>query len=359
MENYNQQPLDFSEEMKFYTRRKKRRAIGWGIASPFLAALLIVIIAMFTASAPRVDTVTKYDGDNRYITFDTAEGCMLSAHRAGGTLAPENTLNAMENCMTAGYVVDVLEFDLHITKDGQLILLHDDTLNRTSNAEEIFGEKKCKPSDHTLVELKQLNMGEHFEDTEGNYPYRGLRGDAIPADLRVATLDEVIAYTESVRTDGSLNYIIEIKDGGDNGRCATDELYRIMEARGITNRTIIGTFQGEITKYMDEKYPTITRSASIAEVLDFYYAFIFNVDLNKKDYGFEVLQIPYKLFGLNLGFKSVIDYAHHYGIAVQYWTINDPQEIRELIERGADCIMTDDPATAHTILQEYKNKSVA
>lgn len=354
MDNQNMQPLDFSEEMKYYERRRKRRAIGLGIASPFLAALLIVIIAMFTASAPRVAPVTEYNGDNKYITFDTENGCMLSAHRAGGTLAPENTLNAMENCMTASYVVDVLEFDLHITKDGQLILLHDDTLNRTSDAEEIFGEKKCKPSNHTLQELKRLNMGENYEDINGNYPYRGLRGDDVPDDLRVATLAEVLDYTEGVRNDGSLHYIIEIKDGDDNGRKATDELYRIMVEKGILDRTVIGTFQGEITEYMDEKYPTITRSASIAEVLDFYYAFIFDIDLDKKAYGFEVLQIPYKLFGLNMGFKSIIDYAHHYGIAVQYWTINDPKEIRELIERGADCIMTDDPATAHEIIKEYK-----
>ena len=113
---------------------------------------------------------------NPYITNDVA---MVSAHRAGSILAPENTMNAFElgieeAAASGGYTVDIWEFDLHITKDEQLILLHDHTLDRTSNSAEVFGKKDARPEDYTLEELKQLNMGYNFE-RDGEYPFRGLR----------------------------------------------------------------------------------------------------------------------------------------------------------------------------------------
>lgn len=347
----NQQPLDFSKEMQYYSKRRKRRAIAWGIASPFIATLLIVIIAMLTAAAPRVAPVTDYNGGNKYITFQNRP--LVSAHRAGGALAPENTLKAFEKCLDAEYKVDILEFDLHITRDGEIILLHDHTLNRTSNAEEIFGEKKAKPTDYTLEQIRQLNMAENFETPDGKFPYRGLRGDDLPADLRIVTLEEVLEYTEDKRPDG-LSYIIEIKDGGDDGRLATDKLYKVLKQRNLLDKAIVGTFQGEITQYMDEKYPDFIRSSSINEVLDFYFCFLFDIDLSKKKLGYEVMQVPYKLAGINLGHKSVIDYAHKYGLAVQYWTINDEEDIRTLISRGADAIITDDPELADRIVRELR-----
>lgn len=329
-----------------YRARLAFKIIGITLAV-LIGILFILISPAFSGKLPRVDAVTSYSGDNPYITFD--EKCLVSAHRAGGALAPENTLKAFENCLTATeYTVDILEFDLHLTKDGQLILLHDDTLNRTSNATEVFGSKKVYAKDKTLAEIKTLNMGENFVDENGNSPYKGLRGNDIPSDCKAVTLDEVLDYTESMRSD--LNYIIEIKDGDDIGRKATDKLYQTIKERNLLNRVIIGTFQGEITKYMDEKYPDIIRSASIAEVLLTYYRFLFNVNLDKCNVGFEVLQVPHiPLF--DMGQKSFVDYCHHYGIAVQFWTINDYDEIKELVDSGADAIITDNPKTANKVIK--------
>ncbi|MEG2450362.1 MAG: glycerophosphodiester phosphodiesterase family protein, partial [Clostridia bacterium] len=67
---------------------------------------------------------------------------------------------------------------------------------------------------------------------------------------------------------------------------------------------------------------------------------------------FDVLQIPYDQFVLNFGTKAVIDYAHKYGLAVQYWTINDPVKIAELCANGADCIMTDNPEAGYNIINK-------
>lgn len=352
MENRNETPLDFSEEMKYYEKRRKRRRIGWGIASPFLAAILIIFIAICTAASPRVEEIKEYAGDNKYITF--TDKCLVSAHRAGGALAPENTLKAFENCLSAKFEVDILEFDLHRTKDGEIILLHDDTLNRTSNAGEAFGDKKAYASEYTLAEIKSLNMGENFVAEDGSTPYKGLRGDDIPDDLRAVTLKEVLQYTESKRTDGSLKYIIEIKDDKATGERATDSLYSTLTDLSLLDRAIVGTFHGRITKYMDDTYPDFIRSSSIAEVLDFWMCYLFDIDLSKKNLGYEVMQIPYKLAFVNLGHKSIIDYAHKYGLAMQYWTINNPSDIQLLIERGADCIISDYPDVVGDVFEKIE-----
>ena len=65
---------------------------------------------------------------------------------------------------------------------------------------------------------------------------------------------------------------------------------------------------------------------------------------------YKVLQIPYRDFGINFGKKAIIDYAHSYGIAVQYWTINKGKDIEYLTSIGADCIMSDDPRLAYQII---------
>lgn len=333
---------------------KYRAKVAFKIIGIVLACILgllfLLISPAFTGSLPRVEAVTAYSGDNPYITFD--EQCLISAHRAGGALAPENTLKAFETCLTSTeYKVDILEFDLHLTKDGELILLHDDTLNRTSNATEKFGSKKVYAKDKTLAEIKTLNMGENFVDENGNTPYKGLRGNDVPTECKVITLDEVLDYTESV--DNTLNYIIEIKDGGNIGRTATDKLYSVIKSRNMLERVIVGTFENEITKYMDEKYPDFIRSASIGEVLLTYYRFLFNVDLNKCDVGFEVLQIPV-IPVFDMSQKSFIDYCHHYGIALQFWTINEYDEVKKLTENGADAIITDNPKTAYNAVSSVK-----
>ena len=135
---------------------------------------------------------------NPYIADDVA---MVSAHRAGSIVAPENTLNAfklgIEEATTGGYTVDIWEFDLHITKDGELILLHDHTLDRTSNSRQVFGVKDARPEDYTLEQLRELNMGYNFE-LDGEYPFRDLAAADITAqDLRVCTLEEVLDYMSS------------------------------------------------------------------------------------------------------------------------------------------------------------------
>lgn len=339
---------------------KKRTAIKKAIWGSVLGALLFVfvlniVILPLTGDCARVGDVATYDGDNQYITFHKNSGLMLSAHRAGGDLAPEETLSAFKLCMeSTAYKVDIVEFDLHLTKDGHLVLMHDHEVDRTSNGVQVFGEEGVKVCDKTLAELKTLNFGYNFKDLQGNYPYRNLSENEIPDDVRILTLEEVLTYLQNARPDKDLYYIIEIKDKGDIGRQSMDKLFEAMQRYDILDRTIVGTFNGDITKYIDKQYGgQVVRSAGILEVLNFYYAFLWGRKLDASKLGYRVLQIPVGLTEkyFSLSSKAFIDYAHAHGIAVQYWTINDEEQALMLRENGADAIMTDNPEKIYNKIQ--------
>ena len=312
-------------------------------------AIVFVYVIAIPASACKYlpgKAVSPADISNPYITEQDA---LVSAHRSGKDIAPENTMAAFQHCIESeDFNVDVYEFDLHITKDGRLILLHDSTLDRTTNSAEHFGEDGVKPSEKTYDELRELNFGENFKNADGEYIYRGLRGDDIPDELRAVLLEDVLDYLES---NGSFKYIIEIKDAGENGKKACDELYRILKEKELLEDVVFGTFNPDVTAYADENYPDMLRSASILEVITFYMLCGYGVDVDADFFKYEALQIPSERLGIIfLNTDRIISYAHKNNIAVQYWTINDADEVEYLNSIGADCIMSDAPDMAYDVI---------
>ena len=334
--------------------RKKNRKAKKNNSKAFriVATVLIVVFALLIAfpvalckTAPGEEAVYE-NITNPYITSEKA---LVSAHRSGKDIAPENTMAAFKYCIESeDFNVDIYEFDLHITKDEKLILLHDDTLDRTTNSVKHFGEKGVKPSDKTYEELRELNFGENFRNADGEYPYEALRGDNIPDDLRAVLLEDVLDYLES---NGSFKYIIEIKDSGENGKKACDELYRILKERDLLEEVVFGTFNQDVTAYADKNYPDMLRSASISEVLVFYLLASYGIDVDADFFKYEALQIPvgYPVV-LYLNTERIINYAHRHNIAVQYWTINEAEEVEHLNLIGADCIMSDSPDMAYDVI---------
>lgn len=336
---------------------KKSSKKGSCIAKTFLTilivALLFVIINVLLVPGIaylKKENVRSYDGiTNPHINY--LDRTYISAHRAGGDLAPEETMSAFELCMTSDYTVDIVEFDLHITKDEKLVLLHDETVNRTSNATELFGKDEVYAKDLTLEELKSLNFGENFVDPDGNTPYRGLRGEDIPDKVKIVTLNEILDYLTSIKSN--LQYVIEIKNDGDIGYKAMDILYDTLVEYNLIEQTIVGTFHNKITKYIDKTYPDVIRSASIMEVLDFYINFMYGSKAKHTyKFDFDVLQIPVGTFIWDFGSAAFINYAHERNVAVQYWTINDVDEAQRLSDNGADCVMTDNPKAVYDRFNE-------
>ena len=304
-------------------------------------AVLLIVLAGFLMFRHRSssDDIISYETSNSFITGMT----QISAHRAGGGIMPEETMMALKNCTKdVDFSIDVFEFDLHLTKDDVLVLLHDNEMDRTSDSVEVFGREHVRPEEMTFEELRQLNMGAKFVSDKGESPYTGLHGEDVPDDLRIVSLGEALDYLESI---GRYYYIIEIKNGGETGYRAVDKLYSELKARDMIDRVVFGSFHGEVSEYKDEHYPDLMRGAYAGEVIDFYLA----AALNKKDYTppCGVLQLPFndpeESKYINLGTARVINYAHAHNMAVQYWTVNDEKDMEYLLSLGVDCIMSDYP----------------
>ena len=321
----------------------KSAAKSAGIILGVLCVLIIGLVLLVTHNFG--DVYEDYDTTNTNIT--EYGKTLVSAHRSGGGIFPENTMMAFEGCINSDtFKTDVFEFDLHITKDDQLIILHDSTLDRTTDAEEIFGKSGIRPEDYTYEELSVLNFGEDFENERGEMPYKGLRGDLVPTNLRAAKLADVLGYLQS---NGDFGYIIEIKNSGELGYKAADILCDTLKEYNLLDKAVIGTFNPEVTSYIDKNHPDMKRSASIPEVVMVYFLSLIGVD-RQGAYKFDALQIPAGLSILRLDTVRLVNYAHRHDIAVQYWTINDEAEMAHLREIGADCIMSDVPDVAYDIL---------
>lgn len=211
--------------------------------------MLVVALSVtaFALTAPGGNVTTtgdsvsyaKTNNDNPYIVYNTT-GLLRSAHRAGGVQDPENTMRAIKTClnsMNEGYDVDILEFDLHLTKDNELILLHDENFDRTTNSVEVWGREGVLPRDKDLAEIKELNFGYWFPYERGSVQiedkriYKDLNDlpEGVDAnDLRVVTLEEVIVAAENAGKQ--YRYIIEIKDKGSVGKYAAEQLCALMES---------------------------------------------------------------------------------------------------------------------------------
>lgn len=331
------------------TKTKKKKHVGLKILGILLLLIVIMDVGInYYRSDP--ESVQQYQTTNPYILEKTD----ISGHRSGGGIEPEETMRAFKNCAeNDAFDIDVFEFDLHMTKDNVLVLLHDDTLDRTSDCAEVFGEEDVRPENKTYEELRRLNMGAQFENENGEKPYAQLHGSDVPDDLRILRLEDALDYLIA-QGQGRYKYIIEIKNEGELGKQGVDLLHAVLKERGIIDQVIFGTFHKEVSAYVDENYKDMTRSTSIQEVLEFWIAAL----TNDKNYEppCKVLQIPYcfpyKNIGLNLGTATVINYAHAHDMAVQYWTVNDTDDMAYLVSIGADCIMSDYPDALYQVIQD-------
>lgn len=323
-------------------------------------AIVVIIPLMFTMGAPSdpdTPVIPNENAQNPYINEYLDPD--VSAHRSGAGIAPQNTLMAFEYVLKENETlgVDTYEFDVQITADGELIVLHNLTYDDTSNAVEAFGHKNVYASKLTYKEAYDvLNLGENFTIDGKTYPYRGLRGEDIPDNLRVAKCEDVIDYIEANSGDKEYRYIIEIKSTGINGMRAADKLYSVITERDLQDRVIWATSLEDVSMYMEHQYPDMPRSARISEIVQFYIYSRMDWNLDDLNVSYVALQIPYgdncadNL--INLGTRELINYAHKYDIAVQYWTINEAEETELLVRNGADCVMTDYPQMAYEVVKD-------
>ena len=262
--------------------------------------------------------------------------------------------------------VDIIESDLYLTKDGRLVFNHnayiDETCNVngdiTADAVELLCETEANRhyiKDLTLAELETYNFGYYFKDEYGNRIYKDVT-DIASAGLQIATFDKLLM--ELRENYPQLMFIVEIKNEGELGYKACEELNKTLnEYPEYKDRIVVGTFHDEIETELREKYPSIMRGAPMGTAAKFIVTQLLGVNIFDNG-DFACLQIPtsYDVSGIDLALDKAtfIKRAHRRNIAVQYWTINAPNEMRALIELGCDCIMADNPKLLAEVLEEYK-----
>lgn len=334
---------------------KKRRGLKiFGCILAFIAVFFIVINVI----------EPKDNVENNPFVVKKGELPMIAAHRGGSDNYPENTILAYREAVVE-LGVDIIESDLYLTKDGYLVYNHDSYIDETCNVngdipldevKELCKDKSKRHyiADMTLAELQQYNFGYYFKDENGQRIYKDVE-DVGAMGLQIATADQL--FELFYESHPELMFIVEIKNGGEEGVRACKILSDTLDAYpAYKDQIVIGTFNDEIELELKTNYPHLLRGAPIGTAAKFVLTQYLGVNLfNKSD--FACLQIPmsYELgIEIPLVSKGLVKRAHRRNIAVQYWTINDPDDMRMLIEMGVDCIMTDNPKLLKEILEEYK-----
>ena len=327
-----------------------------------VSGCILAAIALFFAV---INVIPPSDNvENNPFVVEKGELPMIAAHRGGGKNFPENTLFAFSEAVkTVG--VDIIESDLYLTKDGFLVYNHDSDIDETCNVngditldevKELCKDKSKRHyiEDMTLSELKAYNFGYYFENESGERIYKDVT-DLAQARLQIATVEQLFElFYESYP---ELLFIVEIKDGGERGveacRILAEKLNAYPEYK---DQIVIGTFNDEIEAELKTNYPELFRGASTGVARNFVLTQYLGVNLFDRS-DFACLQIPLSYdigVEIPLDRRTLVKRAHRRNIAVQYWTINDADEMRMLIEMGVDCIMTDDPILLKSVLEEYK-----
>lgn len=243
---------------------------------------------------------------------------LVFAHRGGGGLIPENTLEAFVYSAKMG--VDVLELDIRSTADGTLVVMHDGDVARTTDG-------TGRVNELTVETLKKLDAGYLFTPDNGQtYPFRG-KGVSIP------TLREIFEALPE------MTFNIEPKQ---QTPPITGPLCTLIRERKMTDKVIIGSFNQTNLDDFRRECPEVATSAGPSEVSEF-------LALSKtgiaESYSppMQALQVPENLGALQVVSKQFVDAAHERNLKVHVWTINDTADMQRLIEMGVDGIMTDYP----------------
>ena len=303
--------------------------------------------------------------DNNPFIIGENEKVMNAAHRGGGALNPENTMKAFKASVNE-YKVDILETDIWLTKDKKMVFNHDDSIDRMSDVS-LFDIPDVEQNEHlvsefTLEELKNFNFGYGFETLEGEKPYKDLvsindenRKQVIKDnELQIVEVEEL--FTAFYESHPNLKFIVEIKNPSEDGFYVADQLAALLNDKfpNYLDNIVIGTFNGEVENYLKENHPSLLRGASEDGATAFIVTQLLKVNLFDNS-NFACLQLPLKQAGINLDSSDFINRAHQKNIAVQYWTINDKEDMERLIDLKCDAIMTDNPLLLNQVIEEKYN----
>lgn len=249
--------------------------------------------------------------------FSSLPRPLLFGHRGASARAPENTLAAFELAVAAG--VDVLELDVHLSRDGVVVVHHDAAVDRTTNG---TGDVK----NLEFSELCALDAGHRFLDLENEHSFRG-RGCQIPR-----LCDVLEAFPQC-------GFNIELKQAEPSMVRAVLEVL----ARAGTSEVVLAAADHGIMQAIEASQPGVPLGMSSVECWRFWWQAM--LGRAPREFRGRCLQVPPYHYGvLPVTSRRVVKAAHAEGLEVHVWTINDPHEASHWLSRGVDGIMSDDPA---------------
>jgi glycerophosphoryl diester phosphodiesterase len=286
-----------------------------------------VALALLGISYGLMFTLPQSAHDSDRPAQEQQRGLLVMAHRGGAGLWPENTLYAFERAARAG--VDVLEMDMHSTSDGVLVIIHDDTVDRTTNG-------TGRVNSLTLAQLKALDAGYRWSPDGGRtFPYRG-QGITVP------TLQEVFSAFPEMR------FNIDIKQAAPS---LTSSFCRMIRDHELTSRVMVASFKPQALDEFRRDCAEVATSASAADVLAFLALKVEPPEKASRVPLPQALQVPEYAGGRQVVTREFVEAAHQRHLEVHVWTINDEAAMRRMIELGVDGIITDYPDRLMALLE--------
>jgi glycerophosphoryl diester phosphodiesterase len=250
----------------------------------------------------------------------THEHPIRLAHRGSRVLWPENTMTAFQGARELGY--RYLEIDVHVTRDGRVVVFHDDELDRLTDG-------RGKVWEWRWEDLRRLDAAYSF-DPAGGFPLRGT-GIGIPLLEELAT-----AWPEAL-----LN--IDLKQPGIEGQVA-----ELVGRLGMEERVLIGSFRDRrIARFRRLTEGRVATSAGPTEVAWARLGIVGRAD---------AYQVPERMGPIPVATHRFVTAAHRAGKQVHVWTVDDPAEMHRLLDLGVDGIVTDRPDVLNDVIAEREKR---
>ena len=236
----------------------------------------------------------------------------IVGHRGNAAHAPENTMESFRQGLAAG--AECVELDVHLSGDGVAVVIHDPTLDRTTDASGVV-------ADLPVARIRRADAGARFTKDGTTFPYRG-------QGLRVPTFEEIL------RELGDVPLLIEIKT-----HRASAETRRLIEHYGATSRCVVESFDARaLEPFRESQIPIGASSSDVRRLLP-------RVVTRRpvRTLPYSVMCIPRWQSGIRIPIASLVSLTRPAGCLVHVWTINDPAVARGLWAIGVHGIVSDDP----------------
>ena len=247
------------------------------------------------------------------------------AHRGGALLAPENTLVAFRQAVER-YRTDMLELDVHLSRDGELVVAHDATLERCTDGEGALAAR-------TLAELQRLDAGFHFSPDGRGFPFRG-------QGVRLPTLREVLRAFPGLRLN------VEAKPDVPG---IEEAVARLLREERAVERVCVGSELDAVAQRLVRALPDAChfypREALTAVVMA-----LKGGEAPPEAPQYQVLDMPLYFGGVRLIDGPFLEATRALGKWVNVWTVDAPEEQRQLVAEGVGGVMTDRPDRLRRVL---------